>query len=239
MNPGDLLIIYLAFGAPIAVYKYLQNRSARTTLRLASSVMTLLFWIPAAARIVYLYFTNANLADAFVSAPDEELEYKRIGTARDALGTALIRSTEGLSVHDVRDTIERYIGLANAVGQEEFDVTVTHPIFEAVGRSDGSTATACLNRRNKNRLERHCRWARQDFLMLFEYLPERPEAVMVYNVGLDLTRLLKDETGYEELADRMAKLEAVWTREQDGQSTSIFTKQTRPLAVTTSPINGD
>ena len=238
MNPTDLLIIYLAFGAPIAVYKYLQNRSMTRSRRVGSSVLTFFFWVPAAVRIGYLYFTNANLADAFVSHPVEESEHQVISAARDALGTELIRAADGLRVHDVRDTIERYTGLASAAAEGAGNAG-SHPLLEAVGRNDDPTGTVCLNRKNRNRLERHYKWARQDFLMLFEYLPERSEADAVYNIGLELTRHLKDEVAYHKLKARMVEREAKWTEQHDERSTAIFTKHSTPVAATMTSINGD
>ena len=70
MTLTDLLIIYLAFGAPLAVYKYLQNRGAEIGRRILVSSFTFVFWLPAAAEIGYLYFTNAYFGGAFVSRRD-------------------------------------------------------------------------------------------------------------------------------------------------------------------------
>jgi hypothetical protein len=201
--------------------------------------MTLFFWIPAAVRMGYLYFTNANLADAFVSRPVEESESNQIGATGEALGTELIRAADGLTVHEIRDTIERYAGLANAARVDGLGDQDIHPLLEAAGRGEDGTGSVCMSRRNQNRLERHYKWARQDFLMLFEYLAEHPSRIAVYKTGLEFTRLLGDDDAHKDLEARLTKGEEIWTQEPDARSTAIFPKPVPSIAATTTLYNRD
>ena len=85
MTIGDILIVYLAFGSPLAVYKYLETRGSGTLHRIGYAVLTLIFWIPSVIRIGYRYLTNADFIDAFVSRNNLDSSGQKLSDVCDVL----------------------------------------------------------------------------------------------------------------------------------------------------------
>src|SRR5690349_17091251 len=111
MNLSDIIIVYLAFGAPVAAYKYLQDRNVERRIRIVTSLIVWLFWIPAAVRLGYRYFTNAYSDHAFVSQKILDSADGELTALCEATKASLLTSGCALSMHDVRETLERYVGL--------------------------------------------------------------------------------------------------------------------------------
>ena len=107
MTVVDIFIIYLAFGAPIAVYKYLQNRDANPERRMLSAIATFLFWIPAALRIGRLYISNAYFGNGFVSPVDLDSSAMMISDLRENVRLELVRLGAGIGMHDAREMVDR------------------------------------------------------------------------------------------------------------------------------------
>jgi hypothetical protein len=237
MQPTDLLIIYLAFGAPIAVYKYLQNGTEDRVRRIASSALTFLFWIPAAVRIAYLYFTNADFEDAFVSQSKSDAFYKRICKTRDALASELVRAAVGFSVHEVREAIERYAGLADALGNDAAGNTKPQSLFAGSGRTRHyELGLVCWARRNRRRLERHHIEARRDFVALLDRASYQDSAAGAIVIGIDLARQLDDTEAVELLKALDVKKGEVWKPQPHEQPQTITSS---PPIVMTASLNND
>jgi len=213
MTPTDLLIIYLAFGAPLAVYKYLQKRHTSSRERIFISAFTFVFWIPSAVRIGYLYFANAYFGDAFVSQPNLDSIDGRRASARESIRAELIRANGGLNVHEVRETVERYAGLAAAVGTEATHHAAPHQLFKAAGRQPSDLAGMCLSRRNRRRLEQHHTSARREFLALFTFSGSGPVRSAI-EAGIVLARELGDDVAVGQLSGLMHERDAVWNKQE-------------------------
>ena len=239
MTFADFLIVYLAFGAPLAVYKYLQNRTDDIRQRILVSGFTFFFWIPAAVQIGYLHLTNAYFTDDFVSQQDSDATSFRSGEMRESLSAGLIRLTRGSNVHDLRETVERYTGLAEAVQIGLRGNTGPGALFEIAGREEYDLGRVCLTRRNLRRLQRHHMQARQDFLALFRKLTNRAAASAVIGMGVDLARQLEDHETVELLNELTAKKGEVWKPTQQEQPQTIVPTSIQPLAMTTVSLNNE
>lgn len=210
MNWNDLIIIYLACGAPLAVYYFLQNRNLpdRKFLSLKTFVR-LLFWIPYAIRLVarnrvFTKFYNLDFdrhansdADAGekISALQRELE--------DALGEACPR----FSIYEFREIFERYTGLTMELVNENEEIADSEKeIFRITNHENKKLGEICLHRRNRKRLVFHQNLARLDFFdVLTELVRQSPHKQTVCERARQLFALLSDDEAIEILADLSKK----------------------------------
>jgi hypothetical protein len=236
MTLTDLLIIYLAFGAPIAVYKYLQNRDALIVRRCLTSLATFLFWIPAAIHIGRLYISNAYFGNAFVSPVDSDSSEILISDLREKVRSELVRLGAGVGMHDARETVDRYVGLAGAVRSGVVLGGTPHKnLFEAVGRQNFELGVHCMNLRNRQRLERHHIQSRQELLMLLAEVVDSSGCNTVVKSAQKLARQLDDSEMYEQLRVLMTAKAEVWNSESKPKTQSI---NVTPV-IATGSFNGD
>jgi hypothetical protein len=236
MTLTDILIIYLTFGAPLGVYKYLQNRAMSRRRRILYSLSTFVFWVPAAVQIVYLYFRNAYSGDGFVSKQDLDVTEKRLAEISEALRLELIGFGGAAGVHDVRETIDRYVGLAAAARKDGGVTAVGWDFFTAAGRRKHDLAQRCLMRRNLRRLERHHTQASRDLVYLLEEASDRFEISRAVRIAIELASQLEDDYTVKQLRDLAVQRGEVWkSRQQDRPQTVTSVPQ---IAMTAS-LNND
>ena len=236
MTFTDIFIVYLTFGAPLAVYKYLQNRSMSRRRRTLYSLSTFIFWIPAAVQIVYLYFSNAYSVDGFVSKQVLDARENRIAEIGESLRMELMGFPGAAGMHDVRETIDRYIGLTGAARNIGRSILVGAELFGAAGRRQHDLAQRCLMRRNLRRLEQHHTQARRDLVNLLEEVSERFDASDAVGTAIELGRQLEDGDIVKDLRDLKVQRGEVWdSRQQDRPHTVTSV----PRMAMTASLNND
>jgi hypothetical protein len=237
MTIADILIIYLAFGAPIAVYKYLQVRDSGMMHRCIITAATFVFWIPAAVQIGRLYISNAYFGNAFVSPVDSDSSEILISDLRESVRSELVRLGAGVGMHDARQTVDRYVGLAMAIrARTETSGRAHENLFEAAGRRNSDLGIHCLEIRNRRRLERHQMQSRKELLTLLEDLSDFSEYSTVMRSALKLARQLEDKEMFEQLRGLMTSKAAVWNSGSKHQTQSI---NVVPAIVATGSLNSD
>ena len=236
MTFADLLIIYLSFGAPVAVYKYLQTRGAGTRRRATLSILTFFFWIPTAFEIGYLYLRNAYFNSGFVSQGNLDSETGVLRDLRDEITSELFRVVRGSSLHDVRETVERYAGLASELRRELSSPPHDNHLFEAAGRKKYELGQICLMRRNLHRLQRHHNQARQDFLALLEDALDRFPVPGAVDCSIELATQLDDPHAVLTLRALKKKRGEVWNPEQQHLPQSMAAV---PSIVMTASLNNE
>jgi hypothetical protein len=237
MTVSDILIIYLTFGAPIAVYKYLQSRDLSLARRSLMTAATFLFWIPAAVRIARLYISNAYFGDGFVSPIDLDSSDMLISTLRENVRSELVRVGAGVGMHDARETVDRYVGLTSAVRTGVvFGGSAHENLFEAAGRKKIGPGIHCMKLRNRRRLERHRDQSRKELLKLLANAPDSPEHATAVNSALKLARQLDDVETFERLRELKTRKAEVWNSELNPQAQSM---KVAPAVIATGSLNGD
>ena len=236
MTITDFLIIYLAFGAPLGVYKYLQSRTLEPRRRAALSILAFFFWVPVVLELGYLYLANAYFGTGFVSRPNSDASDKRIRYLIESITTELIRLERGTNLHDTRETVDRYTGLAAEVRNAAFEKAGRRELFEAAGREEYKLGQLCLMRRNLRRLERHHIQARRDFVELLDQVSRRFASAGVIGTSLELARQLEDQETVEQLSALKEKRGDVWNSAQQEQSQIIT--PVPPISMTAS-LNND
>lgn len=167
MKFSDILIIYLACGAPFGVYFFLQHRTEQNSKNIFLKSAALAFvWIPYALRLLHDFITiNFRQNNLKESAADKLSELQK------QISQALFDSDSGISVFEFREVIERYTGLTLALNAvDEFPSESEEEIFRVALRQNIKLGAECLRRRNRSRIELHQTIARKDFLQLISEL---------------------------------------------------------------------
>ena len=194
MPISEILIVYFAFGAPLAVYRFLETRRVSRQRRILMSLATFVFWIPFAVRLSFRHFSNASYESNFVSTRTKKSE-SVTSKREEALEQAMIASGCPLPRHDLREVLKRYVGLSNALERHGNSAAPGEKIVNFLGAAGRPTelGARCLARRERTRLERHLHDARDSFLRLFDQLPAsgqfRSRAI---RRGVELALVLND-----------------------------------------------
>ena len=196
MNFIDLLIIYLACGAPFGVYYLFQNHAqANTRFLRIKTFLNFIFWIPFAFSLLY---GNKNLRKFLHKlAETNSSEVKADETLQcyqKQIEKTFSESDLKISIYEFREIIERYVGLtlvnsadAAEIGEREKE------IFRVSDIKNVELGAVCFMRRNRKRLSFHQTRARKDFLHLIEsILDARSNRVRLELSAIEMVNSLKD-----------------------------------------------
>jgi len=237
MNSIDLMVIYLACGAPFAVYFFLQNRKKLSQKRLwLETLLIFAFWLLFAFRFLML---NRKFGWKFTKSPifgDSNLiKDRKLFLFQKQFEEILIQSSLQISVFEFREIIERYIGLTLAKQNNGKETTKAETeIFRIINHKNTNLAAACLHRRNRKRLFFHQTLAGQDFLNIIAKLSEfNSLRKRLGNLSIEFVTLLND-------LDALAALENLFGENlQIDEKTSVNylekdlwnTEQQKPLQI--------
>jgi hypothetical protein len=175
----EILIIYLAIGAPFGVYYFLKHRElfSRPQL-LAKTLLAALFWVYYAGQLVSAKLRS--LKDTQNGADSDVSREKEIEAASQSLLNAFSKLADDgkPTFFEYREILERYIGLTLAVQNSSADSPVqAHEteVFRVVGheKSELQLAGRIMHRKNFLRLQAHERAARHDFLQVAAQIYEK------------------------------------------------------------------
>ena len=231
MPLSDLLIVYFAFGAPLSVSMYLTASGLSNTRRITLSAATFLVWIPFAAGLIYRHLTNASYVARFVSRKVAGQKNFSTLNRQEVVRSTLVTAGCKLSSHDIREVIERYVGLDDLASQEP-PASNRHAesLLMAAGRKPDELGSLCLSRREQRRLEFHKERSRDAFMALYDDLPRQPASWRAVEQGIALAR----EIGDLPVADDLATLEHSYDDTYSARSMNVDASS-RPLVTTASP----
>ncbi len=203
MNLTDLLIIYLACGAPFGVYYFLQNRTKSVSGKLwLNTSITFAFWIP----IAFRFLRENKLLNKSVSFnfDAEVTQEKKLILIQKQFEQILQESSLKISIYEFRETIDRYIGLTYANQSHSRKASLADKEFFCISENKNiELAAICLDRRNQKRLSFHHKGARQDFLHFINQLSETSaDKKIIGNLAVEFVKILNDleaETALEKM----------------------------------------
>ena len=193
MNSTDILIIYLACGAPFGVYYFLQNRAKLASGKLwLNTFFAFAFWIPAA--IEFLRESKFFNRTASIDRDTESIREKKLNLIQKRFEKILQESSLKISIFEFREMIDRYIGLTYAQqSKNEKPSLAEKEIFRISKNNNSEIAAICLERRNQKRLSFHQTGAREDFLGFVSQLSETSAYSKVIGVlAIEFVKTLKD-----------------------------------------------
>lgn len=194
MRWSELIIIYLAVGAPVGVSYALRPQAVDHAGRRAwgASVLTALLWPWAVARwLRHKAFAWQLLAKTRKTSPSESdaltVAYLSAVRTLAEVTHTLQTHNSALAVEDLwqkaRTTLEVYAGLTRAV--REIDETAPAgpralALYGVAGYAGNELEIAgrCVQRRNANRLRLHQSQAREDFLTMWPSLEQAVAATL-------------------------------------------------------------
>jgi hypothetical protein len=241
MNLIDLLIIYLACGAPFGVYYFLNNRTLTDTRLLEfKTSLVFLFWMPFALilltrnvkfRLPVLDFGETHLVDS----PQE----KDIAPVQKEMEKILLASNLEISIYEFRETVGRYAGLTLAAQIDAAKISEhEREVFRVSEKNNTELGSICLNRRNRKRLFFHQNEARRDFLyligQLFEFNSGEPKLEFL---SIKFVRLLKDTEAENNLEKIFAHSKQTQTRLSVKKSEKDLWKPEKHRPSPTQPIS--
>ncbi|HEY0547590.1 MAG TPA: hypothetical protein VGC91_19575 [Pyrinomonadaceae bacterium] len=210
---SETITIYLAAGAPFAVSYFLHARTGADRAHLMlKTIAAGLLWPLAALRILLARPTSKPAAESGSHRREEKIEEakRRLLAALHAVSemAAPVVACEKLerAACVLRDSVERYVGLAHAAEESEMDAEPNESeleLFRLAGRKgdDLSLAGRCAHRRNVARLREHRTRARTDFLHALADLGEaaaveRPQAANAAEAGRRMSLAVLKLYGY-------------------------------------------
>jgi hypothetical protein len=209
MNPIDLLIIYLACGAPFGVYYFLQRRAQSNSISLwLKTLFNFLFWMPFALHLLRRQKTLKTFSvfkfDKTTTA--DSIQTKHFRSIQKQIEKILLTSDLKISIYEFREIIERYVGLSLAA-QSESETTGEQEkeIFRAARMKNVELGAICLKRRNRKRLSFHQTEARRDFLHLINQLNKfDSKKDELQKASIELVKTLNDLEAQKELENLSA-----------------------------------
>jgi hypothetical protein len=183
MRLSETITIYLAAGAPFGVATYIYEQAcSRRTLALVKAAAAMLLWPFAASAILVARGRRrgrrADVDETFMDAPEGG---KVARAQRDLLASVyrvyeLMQTSGGLerektecAARVIRESVEKYTGLAMAAAEMKLRVTPDSREMELC-RISGRTgddlllAGLCIQRRNRARLDAHRTRARAELV---------------------------------------------------------------------------
>ncbi|MGI8789228.1 MAG: hypothetical protein ACR2HG_15925 [Pyrinomonadaceae bacterium] len=209
MSLNDFLIVYLACGAPFGVYYFTHQRAANSSIRLASkALLVFIFWLPFAVIVICrskIFIKNIHSNLAKLSASESEIK-RDIFLVQKEIEKSLPEESSAVSLFELRETIERYIGLTLAVQTETAEsAEQEQELFRISGREKTKLAAICLKRRNQKRLAFHQIAARRDFTQLIERLLDSgSEQKKLERFSIKLAKILNDCAARNNLQEMFA-----------------------------------
>lgn len=174
MNLSEILIVYLACGAPFGVHFFLQNRREKdfSTIFL-KSFLTVFVWIPYALRLLHSSITKKLIIKDFVKlSRTDAMRMKNLDALQREIWQYAATQNPEISVFEFREVFERYIGLTLALKDSAAE-TPDSELLNTANHPNRILGAKCLLRRNRLRLEFHQTLASRDFLRLLSAMREK------------------------------------------------------------------
>ncbi len=192
MNIWDFLIIYLACGSPFAVHILVTSNGSISKLSTTFVVVRWTMWpVFAIALLVRLL---GEFADPSSRGPGRT-EQIALDRARSAMENSELISNGTVPLFEFRDSLLRYSGLSLESGISPRIESVPE-IFDVSMHPAPLIASACLHRKNRERLRHHQDNARKDFLDMVERIAgDEGEREPILRSALDTASVAKDAEG--------------------------------------------
>lgn len=192
MEVKELLIIYLAAGAPFAVYFFFRHRRDSHRLGFWLKIIFRFFvWFPYALLAAHRFFTQKT-AGAFSRRSRKNDELANI---KNEILREFIIQNRYRDFFETREVIERYIALtdtknnfADGTARRETE------LFRISLRQNTELAARCLHRKNRGRVWQHQTQSQND---LYDLCSQNAGSKLfsekICHKALTLTRLLGDQ----------------------------------------------
>src|SRR5687768_2031323 len=164
MTPAELLIIYLAAGAPFGVYGFFSEADHLGKLHIARPFLKFALWPVFATQLIFLELFRRYIDDSAGRAGTGYRVAEETAKLRGVIASAIVFENNRQR-RQLLEEFERFAGITAAVCEAEQNGKQSTPIIlEAGGHSSPSLGAKCIFRRNRARLLEHRKRAFQGFV---------------------------------------------------------------------------
>jgi hypothetical protein len=185
MHFAELIIIYLAYGAPFGVYDLSCSRKKPNAGDMHLIAAKFVFWPVLVGSWIRRWFLRGR-GSGFRQL-ENEIEILREQLERTAFGDRSAAAILGF-----REVYARYIGLSLFL-LSDADRQGVHPILEFGHDPETKAAAACIYRRDREKVALHQRQARAEFLDIIRQLsgglPENDDLILI---SVEVATLIQD-----------------------------------------------
>jgi hypothetical protein len=189
----ELIIIYLACGCPVGVYYVTRGGRGNSLSDLAAVAAHFAFWPIFAAALCMAWFSGSNEAAA------SDLD-SAVGSIRNRIESIAYDNRSTPAVFEFREVFARFTGLTMALKFNEKGM-LPEGVRGLLDRENVLAASACLDRRNRQRIVFHQVQSRNEFVSLISGIAQsHPNGDQIVESGMTLARLLDDEEAIDDLS---------------------------------------
>ncbi len=200
----DLLFIYTAFGAPVAIYSFYRNSRRPGLQAVAAGIAELILWPFVAIRLLMLRSSRPRPL-SHNNTRDLAAENIRSLT-KDLLRKMAWKAKDDKAFQHIAEAADRYAGLLTSkMVSPEGSLLSADSLFALAGHPNEETAVACLMRRNRNRMERHLTYARSDLassLEMIDSFDKDDDAIRDIGEYLDRLSLAANDSLLEDIVKK-------------------------------------
>ena len=187
MNISDLLIIYFAAGAPFGVYRITMLNGIPTAKAMLNVALHICLWP------VYAFLM---LRDRLLSNEPDNRSANIIDGMRTEIEQLAFADGSATEIFDFREIFNRYAGLSEAANAES-PANLLDEFFEIGSTENKTLASACIERRNREKLAFHQTIARNEFIDLMSDLASWQPKVL--ELAISLAAHVRDEDAVADL----------------------------------------
>src|SRR5687768_6214696 len=152
MTPAELLIIYLAAGAPFGVYGFFSEAEHPGKIKLARPVLKFAFWPVYAAQLIIRELTRRYSDDSAGRSVAGYRIAEETAKLRGMIASTMVFDNDRQR-RRLLEEFERFAGITAAVYEAEQKGKQSTPIILKAGsHSSPSLGAKCIFRRNRARL---------------------------------------------------------------------------------------
>ncbi len=183
----EIVIIYLALGTPLGVYKFASLTDKFTGLSLLRTTFAYFAWPAAAPRLAYRIAVANN---------DEQTFTQKLEHIRGRIESLAFAEAKSAEIFEFREIFYRYTGLTEAGSSIVGTDHITN-LGDIGFIADPAIAARCAARRNQATITAYQTIASDDMISLVRSIKHRdPE---IAGQALDLAVMLNDTTTAEQL----------------------------------------
>ncbi len=207
MRIADLVIIYLACGAPVGVHHFTQSESKDRYTRAVFCLAAVLLW----PLFVLLLLIGQRRPDR----SEQESSFTGDRSLK-VIEQAAFRETETQALFDFREIFNRYEGIARSSlgpstpdGFRAFYAISDHP--------SPSTASKCRNRTNQNKIAQHLSSVRLEFIQAVSHLcGSASDPANIARIAIEVADRLDSATGSDLVRSSLRSFLSASDRVSDG-----------------------
>lgn len=193
MQLTDLIIIYLACGAPFGVYQITKRQPEASVGNWAIMLASFLLWPVFAVTLI----ANWTAAD---EDNTDTLANARIENIRSEIERVAFAGGETAALFEFREVFYRFTGLFEAANTE-ITKKPSSTLFAISGHINKDLASQCLARRNREKLSFHQTLARNEFVdVIADLARDKKICWEIGRLALELTHHLGDDDAMADLS---------------------------------------